>query len=160
MHVADGHCVVCASKAEVGDDGPCAAVGNYTSTTYQDMTAGLTQTFGTELVPYAHILDLNDSHDNMGPCAPVTSGAVGGTGVSACAQDVFEAGGQSSTPAPKACIPSPGPIAAFNAVCLDVTDYAHEDVVDSNGPQSTTCLQGFSAGVFEVCPEEFVILFR
>ena len=29
MHVSDGHCIVCAAKAETGDKAPCAAVGPF-----------------------------------------------------------------------------------------------------------------------------------
>ena len=142
--------------------GPCAAVGNYTDSKYMDTTLGLTQTFGTELVPYAHILDLNDANQT-GPCPAASPGAVGGTYVSACAQDVFEGGGQLVAGSP--CLKTTGAVANFNKICLDVTDYAQETVVKSGALNQGTgnqCTQGIglpATGNLTVCPKEYVILF-
>ena len=161
--------------------GPCATVVNFRFTsntcdspTYTcsnvwiDTSTGWTNTFGSggALVSYQHILNLNDASD-IGPCGSVSL-AVGGPGVSLCADDIYEPGGGSA--GSQKCFASSGPLATFNGTCLDVTDYSQQEVALSGAPsQSHTCFQGIGVstanhgggpGSLTVCEAEAVLLFQ
>lgn len=156
--------------------GPCATVVNFRFTAnncspctarWVDTSTGWTNTFGTNgaVIPYQHILNLNDAINNSLPCRPTNSGEVGGPGVSPCANDIFENG-----PAGTPCFSTTTLRSDFNGTCLDVTDYSKQLIVLSGATtQLNTCHQGIGVstgnggggpGSLTVCEAEAVLLFK